>query len=178
MPVEVSALLRRMANQDDTALATLYAEYATPVYSLARRVLGDEALAQEVTQDTFLKVWKNPDAWDPSKGQFVSWLLTLTRYTAVDRLRSEVRRTGRNTELHDEIEENDGQDSAPDFSVREVREMLLHLPHEQRLLIELAFYQGMKHSELAEKLDLPLGTVKTRLRLGLQKLRKMMTDAS
>ncbi|MBK8024917.1 MAG: sigma-70 family RNA polymerase sigma factor [Chloroflexi bacterium] len=178
MTVEVPALLRRMANKDDAALAVLYAEYATPVYSLARRVLGDDALAQEVTQDTFLKVWKNPDAWDSSKGQFASWLLTLTRYTAVDRLRSEVRRTGRNTELHDEIEASGADEPAPDFSAREVQDMLHHLPQEQRVLIELAFYQGMKHSELAEKLNLPLGTVKTRLRLGLQKLRKLMSDAS
>ncbi|MBL8130246.1 MAG: sigma-70 family RNA polymerase sigma factor [Anaerolineae bacterium] len=178
MGVDAAGLLRRIAKRDDAALAVLYAEFGAPVYSLARRVLQHDVLAQEVTQDTFLKVWNNPLAWEASKGQFSSWLLTLARNTAVDRLRREMRRTGKDVALFDEIESGADDDPPPDLTPEEMQAMLHVLPPEQRQLIELAFYRGMTHSELAAVLGLPLGTVKTRMRLGLQKLRNLLSDAS
>ncbi|MBE2270605.1 MAG: sigma-70 family RNA polymerase sigma factor [Anaerolinea sp.] len=173
---EASALLRRMAHGDETALTALYGEYGGVVYSLVFNVLKNKPLAQEVTQDTFLKVWQHPDAWDSAKGQFSSWLLTMARYTAIDRLRREIRRTGKDTELYEEIIADEQDDTV--IELERLQPLLHRLPHEQRQLIELAFFKGMKHSELAEALDLPLGTVKTRLRLGLQKLRHWLSEQS
>jgi len=171
-------LLRRIEKGDESALAVLFADYGTAVYSLVRRVLNDDTLAQEAAQDTFLKVWKNPRAWESSKGQFSSWLLTLARYTAIDRLRREQRQTHQMTDLHDEIAAGDEAEEAPLIGHDQLVGLLDHLPHDQRVLIELAFFKGMKHSELAEALNLPLGTVKTRVRLGLQKLRRLIQDQS
>ena len=171
-------LLRRIEKGDEAALAVLFADYGTAVYSLTRRVLNDETLAQEAAQDTFLKVWRNPRAWDASKGQFSSWLLTLARYTAIDRLRRERRQTYQDTDLHDEIAASDDEEDPPQIERGQMLTLLAHLPDEQRILIEMAFFKGMKHSELAEALNLPLGTVKTRGRLGLQKLRRLLEDQS
>ncbi len=178
MSDETATLLRRIAEGDEVSLAKLFADYGTKVYSLVHRVLQNDALAQEVTQDTFLKVWQNPQAWDASKGQFSSWLLTTARYTAIDRLRYEMRRSGKNTELHEDIAHDTDDDLLPTFDRNQLQIILNQLPHEQRTIIELAYFKGMKHSELASSLNLPLGTVKTRLRLGLQKLRVLLTDES
>ncbi|MBK9123716.1 MAG: sigma-70 family RNA polymerase sigma factor [Chloroflexi bacterium] len=177
MRLEVAELLKRMAHGDDSALAVLFAQYSTRVYSLVVCVLQDEALAQEATQDTFMKVWNNPQAWDPSKGQFHSWLLTLARYTAIDRLRKEIRANGRDVALYDEIEA-ERDESAATVEAGELLALLNALPVEQRDVIRLAYFRGLKHSELAARLNLPLGTVKTRLRLGLHKLRAMLNDKS
>lgn len=177
MRLEVTELLRRIAHEDDTALAVLFAQYGARVYSLALFVVRDEALAEEVTQDTFLKVWNSPQAWDASKGQFHSWLLTLARYTAIDRLRKEARVNGRNVALFEEIEA-ERVDGTDDVEAGELRALLDELPPEQREVIRLAYFRGLKHSELAEQLNLPLGTVKTRLRLGLHKLRVLLSDKS
>lgn len=174
MSFDAAPYLRRIARGDEGALAVLYAQFSGPVYSLALRVLGDPRLAQEVTQDVFLKVWTNPQAWDARRGQFSSWLLTLTRYTAIDHLRRERRRTGRDTELSEQIA---AADDAPEAAPPDrLRDLLAHLPDEQRQVVELAYFGGLRHSELAERLGLPLGTVKTRLRLGLSKLRALLDD--
>lgn len=166
---------------DQDALLMLYQRYGNMVYSLAVQVVRDAGLAEEVTQDTFLKVWKQATRWDPAKGKFSSWLLTIARRTAIDRYRQ----LGRQVPLDPTpIEENpssfgraarvDGQDW---INGQVLRELMAQLPPEQAQLIELAFYQGMSHSELADRLNLPLGTVKTRLRLGMQKLRALWIEA-
>jgi RNA polymerase sigma-70 factor (ECF subfamily) len=178
MSDEIARLLRGMAEGDEASLARLFAEYGTRVYSFVHRILQNDALAQEVTQDTFLKVWQNPRAWDATKGQFSSWLLTTARYTAIDRLRHEMRRTGKNIELNEQVADDTDEDALPTVDSDHLHAVLKQLPHEQHTVIELAYFKGMKHSELATALDLPLGTVKTRLRLGLQKLRVLLTDKS
>lgn len=177
MNSDTEALLHRLLQKDEAALAMLFAQYGSKVYSLAYSVVRDAAQAQEVTQDTFLKVWQNPKAWDPARGSFQSWLLTLARYTAIDLLRFEIRRSGRNIELIEGIAA-EMEEEAPLLADQQIQAALLQIPEEQRRLIELAFFKGMTHSELAAACGLPLGTVKTRLRLGLQKLRQMLSDQS
>lgn len=179
MMIDIPALLKRIADGDEAALSALFHHFGSKVYGMAYTVLKNTALAQEVAQDTFMHIWKNPAAWDASKGQFSSWLLTVTRYSAIDRLRREVRRTGQDVELRDEIATDENDDSLihrleSDDAIRS----LAHLPDEQRRVIELAYFQGMKHSEIAEFLHTPLGTVKTRLRLGLHKLRDLLNNQS
>jgi len=177
MKTDIPSLLQRITDGDETALAVLFADYGAKVYGMAYTVLKNTSLAQEVAQDTFVQVWKNPAAWNPTKGQFSSWLLTVARYTAIDRLRREIRRTGQDVELHDEIASAENDDSLlRQLESNHVVTLLHHLPTEQRRVIELAYFQGMKHSEIAEFLQSPLGTVKTRLRLGLQKLKDLLNN--
>jgi len=183
--------MARVAHQDQDALMALYQHYADLVYSLALRVLQHSGSAEEVTQDVFLKVWRQPDRWDPTLGRFRSWLLTLTRNAAIDRLRKEQRQPL----WHFDSVRPDSAHSSPlqYLSTRstvtgvpgdarwqdgQLLRILLHeLPPEQQQVIELAFFYGFTHSELAHNLDLPLGTVKTRLRRGLRRLRLLWDEA-
>ncbi len=164
--------MQRIAQRDQQALRLLYDRYATMVYSLAQRILQNAGWAEEVTQDTFLKVWRQSESWDASKGQLLAWLLTITRYTAIDLLRRERRRPP--LALLDPELPFGADDNVPDGEL--LRALLRQLPHEQAQVIELGFYGGMTHSEMAQSLGLPLGTVKTRVRLGLQKLRDMWLE--
>jgi RNA polymerase sigma-70 factor (ECF subfamily) len=165
-------LMARIRQRDTSALAELYDLYASRIYSLAVAVLGDGMGAQEVTQDVFMKVWQSPNLYYREDGRFVGWLLTITRRLAIDRLRHEQRRSGKSISIDlDDFPEL--RDTAPDEEARwrELRHMMDELPVEQREVILLAYYRGLSQSEIAEHLGLPLGTVKTRLRLGMDKLR-------
>lgn len=175
-------LIRRIIARDQNALSELYQRYGGLVYSLATRVIGSRALAEEVTQDTFLKVWNQARTWDPDRGKLSSWLLTITRYTAIDLLRKEQRRPTDASVSLDDIMHVLGAKGLMDdpqwHDGRLLRSLMTRLPSEQIQVIELAFFQGMSHSEMAEHLHLPLGTVKTRVRLGLQKLKDLWIEAS
>lgn len=175
-----TVLMQQVRQGHQPALMQLYARYGNAVYSLALHVLHDGGLAEEVTQDTFLKVWQQADRWDPAKGKFSSWLLTVARHTAIDRYRKVQRRPVAGTPLEN-IEATRGERAIVDtqrwVDGQLLGRLLQQLPPEQATLIQLAFFQGMSHSELAESLDLPLGTVKTRLRLGLQKLKGLWQEA-
>ena len=172
--------MRRIAAHDQQALLALYEQYGKAVYSLAYRILQNAALAEEVTQDTFLKVWQHKTSWDPDKGKLKNWLLTITHFTAVDRLRQERRQPDLHPASIDEIEDqllaSHPEMLWPDGSI--LRLLLAQLPDEQALLIYLAFFQGMSHSEIADQTHIPLGTVKTRLRTGLQRLRVLWLESA
>jgi RNA polymerase sigma-70 factor, ECF subfamily len=174
-------LMQRIAHQDESALAQLYQRYANLVYSLAYRTLQDAALTEEAVQDTFLDVWRQPESWDPDKGKLTSWLLTIARYKAIDRLRKEVHQPVNNAVRLDDTSNLMEGDLASDIQWQDgqlLRALMKRLSPEQAQVIELAFFRGMTHSELAEALHLPLGTVKTRLRLGLIKLRELWLEAT
>jgi RNA polymerase sigma-70 factor (ECF subfamily) len=173
-------LLHKIQNGDEEALVALHSRYANLVYSVAYRVLNDQMAAEEVTQDTFMRLWRKSDRFDPEKGRFVTWLLTVTRRLAIDRLRQWQRREPQRTTLF--IDENpqlweqvlaiDGYSDLRGSLVSAIRE----LPEAQREAIELAYFYGMSHSDIADYLQAPLGTVKTRIRQGMQKLRSAWTD--
>lgn len=174
-PLQDEQMMRRILQRDEQAFADLYGQYGSLVYSLAVRVCQNAESAQEVTQDTFLKVWRQSDRWDPAKGKLVVWLLTITRYTAIDYLRREARQPQNSFKTLDDISETVGKNARVDEAAWQDRRIMLtllsRLPPEQQQVIELAFYQGMSHSQISEYLRLPLGTVKTRLRLGIQKIK-------
>jgi RNA polymerase sigma-70 factor (ECF subfamily) len=173
-------LLQRIGKRDQHAVLLLYQKYGDLVFSLALRVLREPGLAEEVTQDIFVKVWRQPDRWDPALGQFSSWLLTITRNAAIDRLRAEQRQPGRRYGVHHLSEETTAPlaSDEPDWLDGQLlRRLLNQLPPEQRTLIELAYFMGFTHSELADRLQIPLGTVKTRIRTGLQKLRALWHES-
>lgn len=175
-------LMQRIVQQEQQALRMLYNRYGNAVYSLALRILRTPGLAEEVTQDTFLKVWQRAERWDSNRGKLSSWLLTVARHTAIDRIRRENRRPTGNAMDLEKIAYAAGREAHVDTPQWEngqlLRSLMAKLPSEQAEVIELAFFQGMTHSELAEHLDLPLGTVKTRLRLGMQKLKRFWLAAT
>jgi RNA polymerase sigma-70 factor (ECF subfamily) len=173
-------LLRQIQRGDEEALVALHNRYANLVYSVAFRVLNDQMAAEEVTQDTFMRIWHKSESFDPEKGRFVTWLLTVTRRLAIDRLRLWQRREPQratlfideNPQLWEQVLSVDGYSDLRGSLVSAIRD----LPEAQRQAIELAYFYGMSHSDIAEHLQAPLGTVKTRIRQGMQKLRTAWAD--
>lgn len=180
---EIGHLLQRIAGHDQDAMLTLYQKYGNLVFSLALRVLQKAELAEETTQDVFLKFWQQPQRWNPALGGFSTWLLTVTHHAAIDRLRKERTQTPHHVETPDILATIEQMPNAPGFADdplwydgQVLRRLMRQLPLEQQQIIELAFWAGYTHSELAQVLNLPLGTVKTRLRLGLQRLKLLWEE--
>jgi RNA polymerase sigma-70 factor (ECF subfamily) len=171
----VPELVRRVANGDQSAFLQLYDRYASRVFGLAVHITRHGATAEEVTQETFLKLWTSAGTFRPEQGRFSSWLLTITRRTAIDRLRYESRRPTAQAGIDVEADwltslastGSQGQEAR----WQSLRFALQALPPEQRSVIQLSYYFGLSHSEIADYLDIPLGTAKTRIRLGMEKLR-------
>jgi RNA polymerase sigma-70 factor (ECF subfamily) len=170
--------------RDETALETLYDRYGDYVYSVCLRMVGDVQLAEDLTQEVFLRLWRRPDLYDVSRGRFVTWLLSVARNRSIDERRSRGRRFRHETppsataeELLASASTGEGDDAAVLSDDRVIIERALStLPPEQRLAIQLAYFGGYTQHEIAKGLQQPLGTVKTRIRLGLQKLRLLLID--
>ncbi len=171
-----SDLVVLLREQPAAGIAALYDRYGRLIFSMALRVVQDRGAAEEITQDVFLRCWRNLDRYQPSQGSLASWLLSITHNRAIDELRS---RRGKNTrrEISDDVLQPQATiDSGFDEALLrgEVQQALQLLPVAQRDVIELVFWSGMTRREIAERLSLPLGTVHTRLRLGMDKLRESL----
>ncbi len=169
-------LVDRIKMRDQDAMVTLHARYADLVYSIAYRVLEDGLTAEECVQDSFMKVWQSTTQFDPRRGPFVAWLVGIARNVAIDRLRQRGRQvaiaeTDSKEDSDNELLFNLPTDWQEHERVNSLRFAVAALPPDQRQVIELSYYGGMSQSDIAETLSLPLGTVKTRMRLGMQKLR-------
>jgi len=172
-------LLARISAGDRQALGELYDRFSRPLYGTALRIVREPAEAQDVVHDAFITLWEKSSGFDPSRGNAFSWMVTLVRNRAIDRVRMRRRRT----ELLAESAPSDlgmdgssGAASASDVAAsgdeaRAVREAVATLPAEQKRAVELAFFGGLTQEEIARKLQEPLGTVKARIRRGLLKLR-------
>jgi RNA polymerase sigma-70 factor (ECF subfamily) len=175
------ALIEAVAEGDEAALVMLYDRYAKAVFSLAARITQDQGLAEEITQEVFLRLWRNAATFTAGRGRFASWLLGVAHHLAVDQLR---RRRARPQAVAstDDLQVQGIADLRTDVEeeawLRVRREMMLEalarLPEAQRQVIELAYFGGLTHVEIAARLGDPLGTVKTRMRLGLLKLRELL----
>lgn len=168
-------LMRGVAEGDRKAFLTLYDRHAARVYGLALRVVGDPMTAEDVTQNAFLRLWTRAETYNPDRGRLSSWLLTITRHLAIDHFRLEARSppAWNPSNPEDALEKvPDPASQSEEFRWGTMKFALSNLPQEQRSVIELAFYHGMSHSQIAEYQSTPLGTVKTRLRLGMEKLRR------
>ncbi len=174
-------LLLRIRDKDEQAVAELYQRYSGPLYSLAYQVTGADRYAQEVVQEVFLAVWRDSTRFDPARGAVSSWLFALTRHKAIDLVRKEAnvwKRYAPETELERHEAPEDVDDAAWAKIRRErVLEAMTQLPEAQRTCVELAFFHGLTHVEVAEKLEIPLGTAKTRIRTGLLRLRDLLGDS-
>lgn len=175
---DLSELLKLSARGDQAAFAELYDAMATRVYGLAVRVVRDPAQAEEVTQEAFLEIWRMASRYDVERGSAPAWMLTIVHRKAVDRVRSAEAATRRDTTYHSQNQAVD-HDSTADaahasLEARRVRAALHSLTAVQREALELAYFGGYTHTEVATMLDLPVGTAKTRIRDGLIRLRDTM----
>lgn len=173
------ALVRRLRAGDRTAVEDLYQRFRRPAFALARRILADDALAEDVLQDVFLTVWRDPAAFDRARGSFSSWLLAMVHHKAVDAVRreeSQRRRQGRAEDdavLRAATGRPDVEDEAWRRVVSErVRQALAGIPDAQREALTLAYYGGYTQREVAALTGTPLGTVKTRMLAGMRRLRE------
>ncbi len=170
------ALIARVEARDAEALAALYDRYAARLMGLAQRILGDTGEAEEVLQEVFLFVWRAAATFDAARGSVLAWLLVATRSRSIDRLRTRRPAARAGLTRVDRIPDKpDPLDVEADSATREwetlCRAAIAELPPEQRLALELAYFEGLTHQEISQKTSTPLGTVKTRVRLGLMKLK-------
>ena len=173
------ALVALAARSEQSALAELYDRYGRPAYGLALRVLRDEALAEDAVQEAFLALWRTAARFVPERGKASTWILTLVHRRAVDLVRREERRRA---DPLDNVPEPRRRRAAVDEEAwlrlqrERVQGALKQLPDQQREALELAYYGGFTQSELAERLGQPLGTIKSRMFMGLSRLRELLGD--
>ncbi len=176
-------LVRRLGDADGAALSQLYQRFGRPCYSLARRICADEGLAEDVVQEVFLTLWRDPSRFDPARGGFATWLLTLIHHKAVDAVRREStirRRMVAAPEAGEDWSPTPvpGADQAAMARVAagQVRAALHRLPVEQRQVLALAYFGGHTQREIAVLTGVPLGTVKSRMFTAVQRLRSLLAD--
>jgi RNA polymerase sigma-70 factor (ECF subfamily) len=161
----------RIRTGDEQAMAQLYDRYSSIVYSVALRVLGDTGGAEDVVQDVFMQLWRNPAAFDSSRGSLPAWLAVIARNRAIDAIRKRHPEDDI-AETIVSVEPDLAGETERARAIEKVRGTLGTMPAPQRDALELAFFEGLTHSEIAEKTGEPLGTIKTRIRAGLLALRK------
>jgi len=168
-----AALLARVQRGEEQAMAALFDRYSRIVYSVALRVMRDAASAEDILQEIFMQVWRNPDGFIATRGSLGGWLAVVTRNRAIDSLRRK-----KPTEVVEEMSlpapGNLGDEAERNLMMEKARVVIARLPAEQRKTLEMAFFDGLTHSEIAEMTGDPLGTVKTRIRSALLTLRKGM----
>ncbi len=174
------ALMRRIRERDERALEELVRRFERPLYSLAYRVAGSDRFAEDVVQEVFVTVWRDADRYDPARGAVSSWLLTMTRFKAIDMLRRETGAKRRTVDVDLSLRpaDDDVHEETWLRTRREtVRAALRELSDTQREAVTLAFFDGFTHVEVAEALAIPLGTAKTRIRDGLIRLRRVLGES-
>lgn len=176
---EWGELIARTAQGDQASFTILYDASSPYVFGLVMRILGDRETAEEVTLDVYSQIWRQARSYDASRGTPDSWVMTLARTRAIDRFRAGYLERGRQAPLETAAElPGEGHDPEQQTAGRErqrlVQQAMATLTREQREAIALAYYWGLSQSEIADRLKVPLGTVKTRIRLGMQKLREIL----
>jgi RNA polymerase sigma-70 factor (ECF subfamily) len=176
-------LLRLISRSNEGALSELYDRYKGLVYSIAMNAVSNKQLAEEITQDVFMRVWEKADTYQASQGKVFTWIASITRYRSIDVIRWHNVRPESDfspwdiSESHQHSNGNDVEaQSEYLIRVERLRQAISELPVDQRQALAYAFFKGYSHREVAELLDLPIGTVKTRIRLGMQKLRNMLSE--
>ena len=171
--IEEQELILKLKNQDKDALSYLYDKYGAALYGAVQRIVQDEDVTAEVVQDIFLKIWNKIGMYDPQKGRLFTWMLNLSRNAAIDKIRSkEIKRSAKTDSIDEYVYTIDRQNST-ETSVDGigVRELMDDLVEEQRFVLLKVYFEGFSHSEIADEYDIPLGTVKSRLRSALKHLR-------
>jgi len=167
------ALISAIRSGNQEAMAQLYDRYSSVVYAVALRVLGDTATAEDVLQEIFMQLWRNPGSFDASRGNLAPWLAVIARNRAVDVLRKRRPQT-EISETVVSVEPDLAGEADRGRAAEKVRAVLKEMPAQQRSALEMAYFEGYSHSEISEKTGEPLGTIKTRIRTGLMRLRRAL----
>ena len=173
----MSALLEKhivelLQERNDKAISLLYEHYGDTLYGVAKKVVRDEELAQDVLQESFVKIWKKSDSYDASKAKLFTWLFRITRNTAIDKLRSVNTKSDKEIQMDVSDVYNLGVESIRPELI-DVRENLDKIENKYQIVLEALFFHGMTQQEASDELDIPLGTIKSRLKIGLRELRKI-----
>lgn len=175
-----ATLMSQIALGDERALAQLYDGTSHMVYGLCLRIVKDPSAAEDITLEAYLQVWRTAESYDPVRGTVTAWLLTVVRSRAIDWLRA---RKARRADMQQDLEEvfdlrdlrkNPEEASLDAGRSRVIRDAMAELPDEQKRAIEMTYFSGLSHSEIALQDGLPIGTVKTRIRLGMMRLRELL----
>lgn len=176
--------LQRMAQRDADALADLYDRHSRAIFSFALHIVGEQADAEDVVQEVFSQAWAQAPRYQASRGSVAAWLFTITRSRAIDRLRARRARPDSEAAARSQLDDLVDPAAPPDLSlvtgeqVNRLRNAIAGLPVSQRAVVELAYFEGLTQTEIAARLEEPLGTVKTRVRLALLKLREAMAGST
>ena len=165
-------IVELLLERDEKAISLLYDHYADTLYGVAYKVVKDEELAQDIVQESFVKIWKKSDSYDASKAKLFTWLFRITRNTAIDKLRSINTKSDKEIQIDVSDVYNLGEQSIrPEFM--DIKENLEKLEPKYRIVLEALFFEGMTQQEASDELDIPLGTIKSRLKIGLREMRKI-----
>jgi RNA polymerase sigma-70 factor (ECF subfamily) len=169
-------LIQRLQAKDRSALVYLYDHYSAALYGVVFRIIKKEEIAQEVLQDIFIRIWDRFDQYDASMGRLFTWMLNIARNQAIDKTRSrEISKERKTGAIENVVSKIDSEDYVEQrIEGIGVKEILKALPEEQQFVVEYLYFQGYTQSELSEEFNIPLGTVKTRLRLAMQQLRTIL----
>lgn len=170
---EERELVAALRNKDDQAFGYLYDHYSGALYSVVKQIVGDAEVSNDVLQETFVNIWRKIELYDESKGRLFTWMLNIARNAAIDKTRS---KSFQQSSRQQPISDADGaygivKAGVDDFGLKKV---LQKLKDEHRLLIDLSYFQGYTHEQISKALDIPLGTVKTRIRTALTQLRSLL----
>lgn len=171
-------LVARLQQRDRTAASELYDRYAGAIYGMVLRIVKKQEFAEEIVQDTFVKVWRNIDSYDQTKGKFFTWIFNIARQEAIDKKRSKENKALEKTKSMDANVYNVESSNYSETKIEDigVKQLLEHLDEESRMILDLVYFQGYTHQETAEKTGTPLGTVTTKVRRGLIELSAVLVS--
>ncbi|RNC92781.1 MAG: RNA polymerase sigma factor [Allomuricauda sp.] len=170
-------IVELLAERNEKAISLLYDNYSDTLFGVAYKVVKDEDLAQDVLQESFVKIWKKADSYDPAKAKLFTWLFRITRNTAIDKLRSISTKSDKEIQIDVSDVYSLGHEGVRP-ELMDVQENLDKIEPKYQIVLEALFFQGMTQQEASEELDIPLGTVKSRLKIGLRELRKVYGTSS
>ena len=176
-------LISAICKGEESAIEVLYERYHRYAFSLAYRILRDPVASEDIVQDAFLSIWRKASSYQAQNGSVQSWIQAIVRHRAIDKIRASAHREYQWTPLQADNEQ-DPPSEQPDVweqawqseQHRIIREVMVQIPSEQRMVIELAYFGGLTHAEISEQFHIPLGTVKGRMRLGLQKMKSLLAE--
>lgn len=165
-------IVELLQERNEKAISLLYEHYGNTLYGVAYKVVRDEELAKDVLQESFVKIWKKSDSYDASKAKLFTWLFRITRNTAIDKLRSVKTKSDKEIQINVSDVYNLGVNSIKPETM-DIRENLDKIESKYQIVLDALFFQGMTQQEASEELDIPLGTIKSRLKIGLRELKKI-----
>lgn len=165
-------IISLLKQNDPEVIKLIYKQYSHNLYNIIYRVLKDQEIAQDVFQEVMIKIWKKGHYFDSGKGSLYTWLVSVCRNAAIDKTRSKEFIKAKKTSSSEEIREKDTD--SRHIEKEQVEEMLMKLPEKQKIIVDMAYFQGYTQEEIAKRLAIPLGTVKTRIRLAIKHLRKVV----